>query len=111
MRIGEFLSDIGRPVAYYPQLARAVGSVNAAIMLCHLLSFAVDKDEQGGWIARTSAQLEEDTGLSRRQQDSARAQLRTIGLVEERLFGLPAKLQYRVAHEVFGRILAGLRRG
>ena len=45
MRIGEFLADIGRPVAYYPQLARAVGSVNAAIMLCQLLSFEVEKDD------------------------------------------------------------------
>ena len=106
MRIGEFLADIGRPVAYYPQLARAVGSVNAAIMLCHLLSFAVEKDEQGGWIARTSAQLEEDTGLGRRQQESARVQLRTIGLVEERLFGLPAKLQCRVVDDVLFRILS-----
>ena len=109
MRIGEFLADIGRPVAYYPQLARAVGSVNAAIMLCQLLYWDGKQHDSDGWVVKTSAELEAETGLSRREQDTARRLLRTLGIVEERLAGLPAKLQYRVAHDVLDRVWEAYR--
>jgi hypothetical protein len=46
--------------------------------------------------------------LSRHEQNSARAQLRKLGLMQEQLRGSPARMYYRVDMNRLGQILSGL---
>lgn len=107
----QFLRLIGqRYVLYYPSLARVTGSANAALMLGHMLywsrKFLTKHPERSGWMWCTAADWTLATGLSRHEQDTARAVLRNTGCVEERLIGVPAKMHYRVDLERLGQLVA-----
>lgn len=49
-----------------------------------------------GWIYKTQSEMEEETGLSRRQQERARKILHVAGVLEVDKRGIPRKLWYRV---------------
>lgn len=82
----------GRPVAYYPELARVVGGPYAAILLQQLAHWQGEGD---GWVFRTQEELEKETALTPEQQYTARRALRQKDLLEEKHDGLPRRLYYR----------------
>lgn len=88
------LSD--RPVAYHPDIARIVGSVKAAIFLCQLLYWTGKGKRADGFIWKTQAEMETETALTRSEQETARKKLKRLGILEEKLHGIPAKLHYRI---------------
>lgn len=92
----DFITD--RPVAYHPMLAKCVGGVKAAIMLCQLLYWAKGKTAQSrdGWFYKSVAEMEEETGLSKEEQQTARDKLDDIGIIESKLKGIPRHWHYRV---------------
>lgn len=96
MKITDFLSDVGRPVAYFPKLRHITGSVNATLFLCQLIYWEGKQASKTGWIYKTHSEMEEETGLSRREQETARRKLKDLGLIEERLAGVPQRLHYRL---------------
>ena len=83
-------------VAYHPSFAAIGGSVNAGLFLAQLFYWHDRGSDPDGWIYKTQAEWEEETGLSRWEQETARRRLRERGLVEEKLAGLPARLHYRL---------------
>ncbi len=83
----------GRRVSYSPQIARVSGGATAGILLCQLLWYAAGEDK---WTQLRQIDIEEQTALTRREQEGARKDLRERGLLEERLVGMPAQLEYRV---------------
>ncbi len=87
------LSD--RPIAFHPMLARVLGGVNEALLF-QQLAYWSDKGSDPDWIYKTQKELEEETTLTRTQQEGARRNLRRLGVVRETKRGLPAKLYYRV---------------
>ena len=84
-----------RPVAYHPDFAKAIGSVQAALFLSQLLYWS-DKGNNDGWIYKTQKEFYEETGLSRREQETARKRLKELGILEEKYQGIPRRLYYRV---------------
>ena len=56
-----------RPVAYHPALVKVAGSVTAALFLSQLLYWH-GKGSDPEWIYKTQADMEEETGLSRREE-------------------------------------------
>ncbi len=96
----------GRPIAFYSAYAHALGSVTAALLLSQLCYWS-DKGHSGdGWIYKTQAELEAETGMGRREQETARRVLRAAGVVHERKAGTPAKLYFRVDFERLVDLLA-----
>lgn len=86
-----------RPVAYHPILAKVLKSVSAAVMLSQGIYWQRKTDkEKDGWFWVTSDQWFEQTGITSESQLTARRVLKSAGIWEERLFGLPAKMHYRV---------------
>jgi hypothetical protein len=85
-----------RVVAYHPSFAAIGGSINAGLFLAQLFYWHDRGSDPDGWIYKTQAEWEEETGLSRWEQETARRRLRERGLVEEKLAGLPARLHYRL---------------
>jgi len=85
-----------RVVAYHPSFAAIAGGVTAGLFLAQLFYWHDRGSDPDGWIYKTQAEWEEETGLSRWEQETARRRLRERGLVEEKLAGLPARLHYRL---------------
>lgn len=100
MKITDFLSDVGRPVAYFPKLRCITGSINATLFLCQLLYWEGKQECKNGWVYKSHADMEEETGLSRREQELVRKTLKDAGFIEEKLAGLPRTLHYRVVKDV-----------
>jgi len=85
-----------RPIAYHPDLARACGGVKAAVFLSQLLYWTDRQHRRDGFIYKTQKAIEEETGLSKYEQRTARKVLVEHGIIEDKLMGIPAKLHYRV---------------
>ncbi|MDP9350377.1 MAG: helix-turn-helix domain-containing protein [Chloroflexota bacterium] len=96
MRLGDYIAGVGHPVAYYPALNPVTGGVTATILLCQLLYLTGKQSDPDGWIYKRQSELQNDTGLSRREQETAREQLRERGLIEEARRGAKGVLHYRV---------------
>jgi len=96
------LSD--RIIAFHPQLARAFGGVNEAILF-QQLAYWSDKGADPEWIYKTQKDIEAETTLTRTQQENARAKLRRLGVIEEDKRGVPAKLYYRVVWKAVFELL------
>jgi hypothetical protein len=99
MRLADFLQEIGRPIAYYPKLRRITGSTTATIFLCQLIYWSGKQKDPDGWIYKTAAEIEEETGLSEKEQRTARQHLKQRGLIEERYARLEHRMYYRVILE------------
>lgn len=87
-------------VQYYPNLAETLGNFKAALFLGHALYWArhtaVHYKNRDGWFFLTAKQCTQATGLSTREQESARLLLVQHSLIQEKLAGRPAKLHYRI---------------
>lgn len=100
-------------IAYRPALARLLGSVTAALFLGQAVYWQKIVGEGVWWYKLRDAQRdarkkmlpptekhkqswEWEIGLTRSQQENARALLREFGLLEERCAGIPARLHYRI---------------
>lgn len=95
MRLTDLLLDVGRPVAYYPALTSVTGGVTSTLFLCQLIYWQGKQTDSDGWIYKTQEELTEETGLSRREQETARKALIRLGLLEEHYARLEHKLLYR----------------
>lgn len=89
-----------RPVAYHPALAEALDSVVAALWLSQILYWdGKGTKHEDGWIEKIAADIYAETGLSQREQETAREVCLKFGVVEYKRMGLPAKPCYRVNYE------------
>ncbi len=98
-----------RCVAYHPKLVQLTGRVTAGLMLSQSLYWTKQLHLAGrldGWFWKSARQWQEETGLSRREQDTARSTLKALGVWQEKRQGMPARLWYRVDLGALGRLLA-----
>jgi len=100
----ESLRVMGRVVAYHPKIAKHVGGVNAAILLCQLIYWDDRAADQELGIYKTSEEWEEETGLSYREQATARTKLRDLGLLTETSKRLQHRIYYKVNYDVFNEL-------
>ena len=96
MKLTDFLQDVGRPIAYYPGLRRITGSVTATILLCQFVYWRGKESDLSGWLYKTAADIEQETGLSYDEQKTARAKLKECGLIEEHYARLDHQMRFRV---------------
>lgn len=85
-----------RPVAYHRAFAEITGKVSAGLMLSQAWYWTPRSDNEDGWFYKTRAEWQEETGMTRTEQETARKRLVSLGLMEETLKGMPGKLHYRV---------------
>ena len=96
MKLTDFLSDVGRPVAYYPDLKRITGSTTATILLCQFLYWRGKEKDPDGWLYKTSDEIEEETGLTYEEQKTARKKLKKAGLIKEHYARLDHQMKFLV---------------
>jgi hypothetical protein len=100
---------LGRCRAFYPSLAAISGSTKAGVLLSQLWYWAQhpsDRADEQAWIRKTTEEWQAETGLTPREQSTARAYLCARGLIQIVRRGVPACLHYRVESAA---ILAALR--
>ena len=91
------LDIFDEPIVFHRSYVPIAGGITAALFLSHAgYAFEDQPKAHDGWFVRSQAEWERDTGLTRREQETARRLLRERGLLEERRVGMPAVLWYRV---------------
>jgi hypothetical protein len=98
-----------RPIAYHKSLVGIAG-VTGAVMLSQAMYWTNKLDEdRNGWFWKTQEEWENETGLTRYEQEGARKKLVSAGVLEEKLTGIPAKLWFRISVEGILAFLEGNR--
>ncbi len=88
---------LDRPIAFHRVFVKLTGSVTAALMLSQAMYWSKRANSNNeGWFYKTRDQWEEETGLSRYEQESARKALRRLSFWKEELRGVPAQMHYRI---------------
>ncbi|UMO77891.1 DNA replication protein [Acinetobacter phage Cato] len=100
------LKGIGRPVAYFPKLGVYLDSVTAGVFLCQMIYWH-DKATSELGVYKTSEEIQEETGLTYREQVTARKKLCSLGLIEETNKRLEHKIYFKFNESVFDEWLSG----
>lgn len=94
------LKKIGQAVAYYPNLTKKLGNVNASILLSQFIYWH-DKTEHPLGVYKTQSEIQAETGLSRKEQETGRKVLRELGLITETYKRTEHKLYFLFHPDVF----------
>lgn len=96
---------LGRHIAFHRRLVDLTTSVKAALLLSQSIYWTRhgrNIAETGGWFHKTSEQWAMETGLSPKEQASAREVLRSLALLEDQRMGIPARLHFRLRLDELG---------
>lgn len=96
-----------RPIAFHRCFVRITHSVDAALMLSQAMYWSDRTSDDEGWFYKSQKQWEDETGLSRSEQEVARKTLRSCGFWQEKLAGVPATLYFRVDCRILQTRLQG----
>ncbi|MCT8705093.1 DNA replication protein [Glaesserella parasuis] len=108
MSFSQKLRQLGQPIAYYPQLAKPLGGVTAAILFGQLF-FWLDKTSNPLGVYKTQAELEQETGLSRREQETARKKLVELGILVETHKRLEHRIYFKLDLVKFDALMDDIR--
>ena len=96
MKLTDLLIDVGRPVAYYPGLKRITKSTTATILLCQFIYWIGKGETKDGSIYKTSAEIENETGLTYEEQKTARLKLKELGIIDENYARLDHTIYFKI---------------
>ncbi len=94
------------PIAFHRIFVTIGGSLAAGVMLSQAWYWRQRTKDPEGWFWKTQEEWEQETGLTRREQETARRQLVQRGLMEEVLRGVPARLHFRIDAQRISRAIA-----
>jgi hypothetical protein len=100
---------LGRHIAFHRRLVDLTSSVKAALLLsqsAYWTRHGRDIAQTGGWFHKTTEQWEWETGLSAKEQATARELLRGLALLDDQRMGIPARLHFRLNVDELGMRLA-----
>jgi hypothetical protein len=93
----------GEVVAYRPVFAHIFGGATAALLLSQFWFWTNTPTVKGrtgnGWFWKSQKEITEETGLTRRETETARRKLTALGVLQEDLRGVPATLHFRLDKE------------
>ena len=104
MRPSESLKIAGKPIAYYPKLAKPLGSVNASILFSHFFYWH-DKTQHELGIYRTAEEIELETGLTVQEQRTARDKLKKRGVLIETEKRIEHRIYYKLDLDAFDDLM------
>jgi len=104
MKPSEMLRVAGKPIAYYPELAKPLGGVNASILFSHFFYWH-DKTRHELGIYRTAEEIEIETGLSVQEQRTARNKLKERGVLTETEKRIEHRIYYKLNLDAFDDLM------
>src|SRR5437764_5610075 len=100
MNVVEVINGIGRPIAFYPKLARVVGGIHECLFLCQLIYWTGKGSEPDRWIWKSREEIESETTLTRHEQATVRRQLvEKLGVVQAQYDRVNHRLLFKVDSE------------
>jgi hypothetical protein len=85
-----------RPIAYHPIIAKAFDSVTLAVLWCQFYYWSERTNDPDGWIYKTREDIFNETGLSRKQQETARKIGAKLGVMEDERRGEKGIVHFRI---------------
>lgn len=93
-----------RPIAYYPEIGQKLKSESAGVLLCQFIYWRKKGLDPDGWVYKSAAEIEAETGLTYEKQLTARKKLKSLGLIEERHRRLDHQIDFRVSMSAFQEV-------
>jgi hypothetical protein len=87
---------LDRPIAFNRAYAAIAGGALAGLFLSQAVYWSKRTDNHQGWFWKVQDEWNEETAMTRSEQETVRKKLIARGLMEEQRRGLPAKLFYRI---------------
>jgi len=97
-----------RPIAFQRPFVDLGIGITGALMLSQCVYWHGRTSDKHGWFYKSQADWEEETGMTRREQETARKRLQKAGFLEEARKGVPARLFFRVNVEKLEAALKAL---
>ncbi len=98
-----------RIVAYSPDLARAVGGATIGLFLSQLLFLSDKGSNPEGWVYKSEAEMGKETGLTKREQQTARRKLLSLGIIAIMRGGWKNTYHFKVLWEKLYQVIAGIQ--
>lgn len=105
MNRSTLLHAIGRPIAFHPGLVPVLGSVNAVLFFGQIFYWQ-DKTDSPIGVYKSSDEIQQETGLTYREQTNAREKLRDCGVLIETEKRLEHRIYFRIDMGVLDALLA-----
>jgi hypothetical protein len=99
-----------RVVGYSPDLARIVGGATIGLFLSQLLFLSDKGHNPEGWVYKSEAEMGKETGLTKREQQTARRKLLGLGIIAIMRGGWKNTYHFKVIWEKLYQVIAGSQR-
>jgi hypothetical protein len=96
-----------RIVGYSPDLARVVGGATIGLFLSQLLFLSDKGHNPESWVYKSEAEMAKETGLSKREQQTARRKLLALGVIAIMRGGWKNTYHFKVMWERLYQVIAG----
>jgi hypothetical protein len=100
-----------RTVGYSPDLARAVGGATIGLFLSQLLFLSDKGANPDGWVYKSEAEMGRETGLTKREQQTARRKLLALGIIQIVRRGFKFTYHFRIVWERLLQVIEQYQRG
>lgn len=88
-----------QPIAFNKHYVFLGCGINGALMLSQLVYWTSRTKDSDGWIYKTQSEWTMETGLTRKEQETARKTLKNLGFISEKKMGVPRRVFFRVERE------------
>lgn len=89
---------LDRPIAFHRPFVELGLGISGALFLSQSLYWS-RRTNASGYFYKTQEEWEAETGMSRREQETARKKLKSLGILEEKKQGVPCRVFYRINDE------------
>jgi hypothetical protein len=96
-----------RIVGYSPDLARIVGGATIGLFLSQLMFLSDKGHNPEGWVYKSEAEMGRETGLTKREQQTARRKLLALGVIAIMRGGWKNTYHFKVIWEKLYQVIAG----
>ena len=100
-----------RVVGYSPDLARIVGGATIGLFLSQLLFLSDKGANPEGWVYKSEAEMGTETGLTKREQQTARRKLLALGVIQIVRQGFKFTYHFRIVWERLLQVIEQYQRG
>src|ERR671914_657419 len=98
-----------RVVGYSPDLARIVGGATIGLFLSQLLFLSDKGANPESWVYKSEAEMGKETGLTKREQQTARRKLLSLGVITIMRGGWKNTYHFKVLWEKLYQVIAGFQ--
>jgi hypothetical protein len=99
-----------RVVGYSPDLAKIVGGATTGLFLSQLLFLSDKGANPEGWVYKSEQEMGKETGLTKREQQTARRKLLSLGVIAIMRGGWKNTYHFKVLWEKLYQVIAGIKR-